>query len=93
MVLCQTIKFQYFSCNEFLKEDADLNKSLAIRLVIIVWQSQYLCFDDVSLSLYSVVGGFASTWFDPLRVIDVGILCVDLLKNLPREVIHSLKSN
>lgn len=38
MVLCQTVKFQYFSCDEFLKEDTDLNRSLDIRLVIIVWQ-------------------------------------------------------
>ena len=51
----------------------------------------YLDFGEVSGRLYSVVeGGLDSTWFDPLRLICVGVLGVDLLQHLPRQVIHSL---
>ena len=50
----------------------------------------YLYFGDVSWFLHSVVEGLDSTGFDPLRVISVGVLSIDLLKNLPSQVVYSL---
>lgn len=38
-------------------------------------------------------GGLDSTWFDPLRLIHIGVLRIDLLKHLPCQVIHSLGNN
>lgn len=51
----------------------------------------HLDFGDVSFGLYSVEEGrLDSTWFDPLRLVHVGILSVNLLQHLPRQVVHGL---
>ena len=51
----------------------------------------YLDFGDVTWCLYSMEEGrLDPMWFDPLRLISVGFLSVDLLKHLPSQVVNSL---
>lgn len=54
----------------------------------------YLDFGDVPWCFYSVEGGgLDPTWSDPLRLISIWVLSIDLLKHLPCQVIHSLGNN
>lgn len=51
----------------------------------------YLCFGEVSWCPdFMVEGGHDLMWFDPQRLISVGIISIYLLKYLPCQVIHSL---